>query len=85
MNSLRSGLLILCLIALSGCSGGTGGGSAGNSSSPSIISASQVEATKLKEAISADPVYKIDNSEIALLQSEGVITEADKAQLEAIK
>lgn len=78
---------MLCLIVLSGCKGGKGG--SGNStssiSSAAVISASQVETTNLQTAIKADPVYKIEDSEITLLEKQGILTEADIAQLQAIQ
>lgn len=85
LNFLRTGLCLIILIVLSGCSGGAGGGSDSSIKSAAVISASQVETAKLQAAITADPVYKIDDSEISLLQKEGIITETDKAQLQAIQ
>jgi hypothetical protein len=70
---------------LSGCSGGAGGGSGSASTSSAVISAAQVETSKLQDAIKTDPIYKIEDSEISLLQNEGIITEADKTQLQAIQ
>lgn len=88
MSVFRAGLCVVWLMVLSGCSGG-GGGSIfnANSSNPSdqVVPASQVETAKLQEAIRAEPAYKIDESEITLLQSEGILTEADLAQLQAIQ
>lgn len=84
MLILRSGLCILCLVIVSGCSGGAGGpGSA--STLNAVISAAQVESAKLQDAVKVDPIYKIEDSEISLLQKEGLITDADKAQLKAIQ
>jgi len=77
--------LLIVLVVLAGCSGEKGGGVIGNSSSSSVIPASQIETTKLQEAIKAEPTYKIDDSEITLLQNEGILTEAELAQLQAIQ
>lgn len=98
MTGLKTLLGVVCVITLSGCSKGLGGSafrnffntnssSASNSSNPSdpIIPVSQVETVKLQQAIKADPIYKIEDSEIDLLQKEGIVTEADIAQLQAIQ
>lgn len=89
MNTLRNCACLFCLIAIVGCSkSGGGGGLFGNDSSNAsnpVIQASQVETQKLQEAVKSEPIYKIEDAEIELLQKEGIITEADVAQLKAIK
>lgn len=90
MSVLRAGLCVVCLMVLSGCSGGGGGAGSifnANSSNPSerVVPASQVETAKLQESIKAEPAYKIDDSEITLLQNEGILTETDLVQLQAIQ
>lgn len=52
---------------------------------PAGMSVSEFETAKLQEALKSDPAYKIDDVEISLLQSEGVTTDADKAQLQAVQ
>ncbi len=81
MNSLRMILVVASLIVLSSCSGEKG--VEGNNSS--AISASQVEIAKLQAALKNEPVYKINDSETTLLQHEGIISVADKAQLQSIQ
>ncbi len=81
MNSFRMILVIFSLIVLSACSGEKG--VEGNNSS--FISASQVETTKLQAALKNEPAYKINDSEIILLQNEGIISVADKPQLQSIQ
>lgn len=90
MSVLRAGMCVVCLMVLSGCSGGGGGAGSifnANSSNPSdqVVPVSQVETAKLQEAIRAEPAYKIDDSEITLLQNEGILTETDLVQLQAIQ
>lgn len=98
MIGLKVLLGVVCVITLSGCNRGSGGSRLGsffstNSSGPSnasnpsdqVVPVSQVEIVKLQQAIKADPIYKIEDSEIDLLQKEGIITDADIAQLQAIQ
>lgn len=92
MNFCRISLYAICLIAFSGCKGGSGGGvgsffNPSNSSTPvtPALQASQTETTKLLKALEAEPAYKIENSEITVLQNEGILTEAELSQLQAIQ
>ncbi len=78
-------LLISISQILTSCSGGPGGIGNFFNSSPGVIPASQVETAKLQAALKNEPAYKLDNSEIATLQSEGIINEADKAKLQSIQ
>lgn len=82
-------LFLLLSLFLTSCSGGKGGEGITNlfngESSPKVIPASQVETEKLISAVQTEPIYKIENSEIDLLKSEGIISEQDVTQLKAIQ
>lgn len=76
----------LLLIFLStGCTNKNGGGLYSKSDSSRAIQASVVEATNLQNAINSSPAYKFSDSELAMLQSEGIASSEDLKQLEPIK
>ena len=81
MNSYRIIFWIVSLFIFVGCSGRIDSGS----KSTSITSASQLETANLKAALKTEPGYKIDDSEVALLQQEGIINEADINQIQTIQ
>lgn len=79
------------MMLLASCSGGSSGSNTltnlinGGESTPTVIPASQVETQKLITAVQADPIYKIDDSEIEMLKTEGIITDQDQNQLKTIQ
>ena len=85
MKTFAVSLSVVCLFTFAGCSGGSGGSSSNTINSSAIVTASQVETAKLQTALKAQPDYVISDSEIALLQQEGVIGDEDKTQIQAIK
>ncbi len=81
-------LLLIISLIFSSCSGGGGGIAdllSGGMATPSKTPVSQIETQKLVSAILADPSYKLDNSEIQMLTSEGIINTQDANQLKAIQ
>jgi uncharacterized lipoprotein YmbA len=84
---------MIALFTLAGCSGKStnslstffNSGNENNPSGETQIPPAQVETAKLQEAIKAEPVYKIDDSEVDMLQNDGIITEADKTQIQALQ
>lgn len=77
--------VFLFLILLSiGCSK-DGGGLSSKSASSRPIQAGVVETINLQNAIKANPEYKIHDSELVMLQNEGILTEAENAQLQALQ
>lgn len=88
-------LIILIFLCLVSCSGGGKGMNSltsliGGDETPETTPIpetppAEVETIKLQAALEAEPIYKIDNSEIEMMKTEGIITEEDVAQLQAIQ
>jgi len=82
--------ILATVLVITNCKGNSDGGHSFNSGNNSgaispTTPPSAMETQKLVSAIQATPAYKIEDSEIALLKSEGVITDQDKIQLQAIQ
>ena len=101
MNSLKCLLLISTLITITSCSGGGSSSAVsslfGGSESPANGSSNnpeseipetppaEVETVKLQAALSAEPEYKIDKSDLETLKAEGIITDADLEKIKDIQ
>jgi hypothetical protein len=85
-------VFIIGTTILVGCKGGSSSSTSFNSiinsrstSNPVAAPPATVETQKLVSAIQTSPAYKIDSSELSLLKSEGVITDQDMDQMQAIQ
>ena len=88
MRVARIGMMIV-LISLSACKGNVRGDLTKNLSDTnpekSDTSPSKIETTKIEETLRVDAIYKIDDSEIALLQNEDILTQADLKEFKELQ